>query len=123
MSSKQRKASGWFGLPAKSPDGTASYTYETFMPLHALWCGYMRELLGTDSPTATQAQNQLHILPKLVKADFHGAVMTVVKAKCPHLVGLSGVVVKETENMFYVVTRGDKVKGTSHIRVGGVSMG
>lgn len=56
-----------------------------FVPLHHLWMGYMSELLGlsqrSPSSSATQPSSQsmpsasgMH--PKLVKADFHGSIMT-----------------------------------------------
>ncbi|KAH9955899.1 Rof/RNase P-like protein [Russula dissimulans] len=48
--------------------------------------------------------------PKLVKADFHGSIVTVRRSKNPALVGVSGIVVQETENTFKVVTRKDKLK-------------
>ena len=72
---------------------------------------------------------------KLVKADFHGSIMTgrsffpcsqsafflvdtvagyddtVRRSKNASLVGVSGIVVQETENTFKVVTRKDKLKG------------
>ena len=68
--------------------------------------------------------------PKLLKADFHGSIMTgslfpssvkihpfsdtlltVVQSKNPCLVGLAGIVIHETENTFRVVTKDDEVKG------------
>ncbi|KAI8820123.1 RNase P subunit p29-like protein [Fimicolochytrium jonesii] len=100
MTSKEKKATGWFSLKSSSDK---AYTFESFLPLHALWTSYMTELLGTE----TAPQN---VLPRLLRADYHGAVFTVVKAKCPSLVGLCGVVVKETENMFTLVGRGGGVK-------------
>ncbi|KAF8885900.1 Rof/RNase P-like protein [Gymnopilus junonius] len=48
--------------------------------------------------------------PKLLKADYHGSIMTVTQAKNPCLVGLSGIVIHETENAFKVVTKQNKVK-------------
>lgn len=39
--------------------------------------------------------------------------VVVYKAKNPSLVGISGIVIHETENAFKVVTRQDKVKGTT----------
>ncbi|KAG8706800.1 hypothetical protein FRC09_002197 [Ceratobasidium sp. 395] len=64
---------------------------------------------------------------KLVKADFHGSKLTgksplllqytklneglTVKAsKCPTLVGVSGIVIEETANVFRVITPDDRVK-------------
>lgn len=69
---------------------------------------------------------------KLIKADFHGAMITgtipglsffcfvglttcleplVKQCKNPCLMGLSGIVILETENVFKIVTRADQLKG------------
>lgn len=67
---------------------------------------------------------------KLVKADFHGSIITgtlplpphshfiyqlelfliVRQSKNPCLVGLSGIVIHETENAFKVITKKDQLK-------------
>lgn len=97
----------------------------------------MSELLGLPqrtpgvSPTtqALPASSGMH--PKLVKADYHGSIMTgmcvmhsicisltssptVRQSKNPCLVGLSGIVIHETENAFKVVTRKDQLKRMFH---------
>ncbi|KAH9991735.1 Rof/RNase P-like protein [Russula vinacea] len=90
-----------------------------FVPLHRLWLGYMSELLGlaesddAQNAPATPTMSMpmaagMHA--KLVKADFHGSIMTVRRSKNASLVGASGIVVQETENTFKVVTRKDKLK-------------
>ncbi|KAF8645581.1 hypothetical protein AX16_007725 [Volvariella volvacea WC 439] len=100
--------------------------YELFLPLHQLWVGYMSELLGlSHRPPATPGPSQSSVPPrasasampssssmhpKLVKADFHGSIMTVRKSKNPSLIGLSGIVIHETENTFKVITEKNKVK-------------
>lgn len=100
--------------------------WEAFVPLHRLWLGYMSELLGlTTLDTLEQKQEQrgrtAHAMKaampsaagmhaKLVKADFHGSIMTLRRSKNTSLVGLSGIVVQETENTFKVVTRKDRLK-------------
>jgi ribonuclease P protein subunit POP4 len=134
-----------------------AFRWDAFIPLHRLWLGYMSELLGLaesdDAQVQAQAQAQqgqnapaipvpatpmpmaagMHA--KLVKADFHGSIMTgqlvvyfrshccyvivhagrhcttVRRSKNASLVGASGIVVQETENTFKVVTRKDKLKG------------
>lgn len=48
--------------------------------------------------------------PKLLKADFHGAVLKVKQSKNSSLVGLSGILIHETENAFKLVTQKNKVK-------------
>ena len=55
-----------------------------FVPLHRLWVGYMSELLGLASAAPVDSSLSSKIAPavvagmhaKLVKADFHGSIMT-----------------------------------------------
>ncbi|PPR02171.1 hypothetical protein CVT24_011359 [Panaeolus cyanescens] len=93
--------------------------FKLFLPLHNLWMGYMSELLVLQ-PLPKEAPRQevaakampgvagMH--PKLLKADFTGSIMTVKQSKNPALVGLSGIVIHETENVFKVVTKNDQLK-------------
>ncbi|KAJ3022815.1 RNase P/RNase MRP complex subunit [Thoreauomyces humboldtii] len=97
MSSKERREIGVWDVPKES------CKFAAFEPLHKLWKGYMGELLDSMSPSHD-------VLRKLLKADYHGAHFTVVKAKCPSFIGLSGIVIKETELMFYLVTRKNQMK-------------
>ncbi|OJT15879.1 Ribonuclease P protein subunit p29 [Trametes pubescens] len=90
--------------------------YQLFLPLHSLWLGYMSELLTLSAQPAIIPQNSA-VMPsaagmhsKLLKADFHGAVLTVRQSKNPCLVGLSGIVVHETENAFKMITQKDQLK-------------
>ncbi|KAH8118166.1 RNase P/MRP, p29 subunit [Phellopilus nigrolimitatus] len=89
--------------------------YELFVPLHHLWLGYMSELLGlsqlpTPLPSNPTMPSSAAIHGKLVKADFHGSIITVKQARNPCLVGLSGIVIHETENAFKVITTRNQVK-------------
>lgn len=88
--------------------------FDLFLPLHQLWMGYMSELLGLSPPSsvpvAEAMPNASSMHPKLVKADFHGSLLTVRQSKNPCLVGLSGIVIHETENAFKVITRKDQLK-------------
>ena len=66
------------------------FRWDAFVPLHRLWLGYMSELLGLGvAPSALEelkgpASASVAALPqpagtiqaKLIKADFHGSVMT-----------------------------------------------
>jgi len=90
--------------------------YERFLPLHALWRSYMSELLNLPQKPANPSSAN-HVMPnssamhaKLVKADYHGAIVSVKKSKHPCLVGLSGIVYHETENAFKIVTPANAVK-------------
>ncbi len=63
--------------------------WDAFVPLHRLWLGYMSELLGLATvdtqdeerePNAMKAKARMPLAAgmhaKLVKADFHGSIMT-----------------------------------------------
>ncbi|KAI9105012.1 RNase P/MRP p29 subunit [Phlyctochytrium arcticum] len=96
MTAKERKATGAWDIPATAKK------FEVFAPLHKMWMGYMTEILDSNHPASIQQ--------KLLRADFHGANMTVTQSKCPTNIGISGIVIKETENMFYIITTTNAVK-------------
>ena len=86
--------------------------YEIYKPLHSMWLGYMREILGLEqSPSAfITAPNRGSIL---ASADYHGAELTVVRSRCASLVGLKGVVIRDTRFTFQIITKSDCVKSES----------
>ncbi|KAI6122349.1 RNase P subunit p29-like protein [Pisolithus croceorrhizus] len=88
--------------------------FDLFVPLHRLWMGYMSELLSLSplsSPEhASRIPNLASMYPKLVKADLHGSLLSVRQSRNPCLVGLSGIVLYESENAFRVITKTDQVK-------------
>ncbi|TFK61704.1 hypothetical protein BDN72DRAFT_736118, partial [Pluteus cervinus] len=119
---KEKKKTGVIGKKEAKLKGVwkldeAQAKWALFLPLHRLWLGYMSELLGLRQPplagTAAKAEDMpsssgMH--PKLVKADFHGSIMSVQQSKNPCLIGLSGIVIHETENAFKIITPANKVK-------------
>ena len=47
---------------------------------------------------------------KFLKADYHGLILTVIRSKCPHLVGQTGILVQETKNTLKIITKDDVMK-------------
>lgn len=90
LTAKEKRQLNVYDIPL------ASRKYELFEPLHELWKGYVEELFGTSNPLA--------FTQKLLKADFHGAIITVARSKCPTFIGVSGIVAQETENVFKIIT-------------------
>ncbi|KAL4074740.1 Rof/RNase P-like protein [Scleroderma yunnanense] len=99
----------------------ASERFDLFIPLHRLWMGYMSELLdlppapltspgGTDSDLSCGIPNSSTLHAKLVKADLHGSILTVRQSRNPCLVGLSGIVLYESENAFRVISKANQTK-------------
>ncbi|GJE95115.1 Ribonuclease P protein subunit p29 [Phanerochaete sordida] len=99
------------GLHAGSP---TERRFELFVAMHDLWMGYVSELLDlppAESGSTKHAQTQaagMHA--KLIKAAFEGAMITVKQSKNASLVGLTGIVILETENAFKIVTPKDQLK-------------
>lgn len=84
--------------------------FHIFLPLHHLWMGYISELLGLGKDNKQSVPSSASMHPKLVKADFHGSIITVRNCRNASLVGLTGVVIYETANAFRIVTRDDTIK-------------
>ncbi|CDW75710.1 ribonuclease p protein subunit p29 [Stylonychia lemnae] len=77
--------------------------YETFAQLNKLWKQYIMTLIGKDD-------NMASICSKIVKADFNGAQVKVVKSKNECMIGVSGLVVKETVRCLFIINEENQVK-------------
>ncbi|XP_071329024.1 ribonuclease P protein subunit p29 isoform X3 [Trachinotus anak] len=80
--------------------------YELFLPLHELWRQYITDLCSGLKPTCSPQ----FVQQKLLKADFHGAIITVVRSKCPSYVGTTGILVQEFKHVFKIITKEDRLK-------------
>ncbi|XP_006008745.1 ribonuclease P protein subunit p29 [Latimeria chalumnae] len=100
LSARQRKEMRLFEIRPEHQ------RYEMFLPLHELWKQYIRNLCNGLKP---DSQPQM-IQSKLLKADFHGAVVTVAKSKCSSYVGVTGIILQEMKHVFKILTRDDKLK-------------
>ncbi|KAL3860075.1 hypothetical protein ACJMK2_010243 [Sinanodonta woodiana] len=81
-------------------------TFEQYLPLNKLWTSYIQQIVNLTSISKTNSEN----MERLLKADYHGCYLTVKKSKCPSYVGISGIVLQETRNMFKMITRDNMVK-------------
>ncbi|XP_029212427.1 ribonuclease P protein subunit p29-like isoform X2 [Acropora millepora] len=48
--------------------------------------------------------------PKLLRADYHGCILTVSRSKCPSYIGTSGILLQETKNAFKIITKQHQLK-------------
>ena len=46
---------------------------------------------------------------RLLKADFHGAIMTVVRSTIPTTIGVRGILLQETYRSFKIITEANKL--------------
>lgn len=100
LSARQRRGLRLFDIKPEQQ------RYNLFLPLHELWTQYIRDLCGGLKPD-THPQV---IQAKLLKADLHGAVLSVTKAKCPSYVGATGILLQETKHVFKIITKEDRLK-------------
>ncbi|KAJ4422215.1 hypothetical protein N0V82_003185 [Gnomoniopsis sp. IMI 355080] len=99
LSAKKRRSLGLYRV-ASSP-----HTHATFLPLHNLWLGYVREILGSEMYTGGQGA-----AAKLSAADLHGAEVEVVRSACVGRVGIKGIVIKDTRFVLDIITLKNAVK-------------
>ena len=101
LSSKKRMQLGLRKIGCKN-----DMKYVDLLPLNQLWLKYMQQVLGTkffsNIPKDPIDPNWETVNQQLIKADFHGAEISVLASKCPSLVGLSGIIIQDTKNTFRI---------------------
>ncbi|XP_063988885.1 ribonuclease P protein subunit p29 isoform X1 [Diachasmimorpha longicaudata] len=109
LSSRKRKLLG-----LKNISSETDLKYEDLVPLNHLWLGYIQQALAIRSfrelPSSTIDSRWEITNQKLMKADLHGARVTVVRSKCPSLVGINGIVLQDTKNTFRIMGKDNKIK-------------
>ncbi|KAM3341080.1 ribonuclease MRP protein subunit POP4 [Capsicum galapagoense] len=96
MSIKQHKKFGSFDLPQEFHD------YDIFKPMHDKWKDYITKLLKNIG------KNQLSQC--ILNADLHGALILVVQCKIAGLIGVRGIMIRETVETFGIITEENKFK-------------
>lgn len=110
LSAKQKRISGIYDIPPHAQK------YDVYVPLHRMWVGYMWEILGLkEAGAGAGAGGRAYVTAQgagklLAGADFHGAEVVVVRSRCAGMVGLAGIVVRDTKFTFQVVTKRDQLK-------------
>ncbi|KAJ2684663.1 RNase P/RNase MRP complex subunit [Coemansia spiralis] len=95
VTAKERRALRIYEIPSEAQK------YANFLPLHRLWSQYIAGVVG--DKTGEQ------MLGRVMRADMHGAQLSVTRAKCPNYVGVSGIVAQETKNVFRIITTDDRL--------------
>lgn len=121
LTAKEKRASKIYDIPKRQ-------IFSDFFTLHLLWEKYMIQLLDIDGAEANLAESttkkkdeetrpivttngsglsdhhEKTWLKQLQSADFHGALVTVIKSTNSSLVDKSGIVIAETLNTFKIAT-------------------
>lgn len=84
----------------KIPKETAKF--DLYVPLNKIWNSYIQSVLG-------QERNDEIFLKKLLSSDLHGSFIKILAAKCETYEGQSGIVIQETNRIFRIVTKMDRI--------------
>ncbi|KAG8228866.1 hypothetical protein J437_LFUL007602 [Ladona fulva] len=110
LSLKEKRKLGLFRL------SKSGFLFEDFLPLHNLWKEYIRTCLGVEQLEKLGWTAEPHdkrwqqFTLSLLKADYHGAYVEVVRSKCSSLVGLGGIIILETKGTFKMIGEDDIVR-------------
>ncbi|CAJ0593435.1 unnamed protein product [Cylicocyclus nassatus] len=88
-----------FTRSALTEEDKKALTYAKVEPLYQMWCEYYRSLLGDQQKAPDE---------RMLKADYHGALVLVAEAHNPTMIGIVGIIVLETRQTFQLVTKADK---------------
>jgi ribonuclease P protein subunit POP4 len=91
------------GSPSKGNSCGLWCRYELYLPMHEMWKEYARKLVHNCNDAMMQA--------RLLTADLHGVMIAVVESKSTSYMGTNGIMVRETENTFGIMTIKDKLRG------------
>lgn len=118
LSAKQKRISGIYEIPRDAQK------YDIYVGLHRMWVGYMWEILGLHSERegGEKGGRVVNVTAQgagkiLASADYHGAEVMVVRSRCVGMVGLAGIVVRDTKFTFQIITKGDVLKSKCLVSV------
>ena len=106
LSAKQKRILGIHDIPK------SEQKYDLYVPLWRMWMAYIQEILGLQD-TYHNYVSPKGAGPLLASADYHGALLEVVRSRCVGRVGIKGIVVKDTKFAFELVTIKNELKGTN----------
>ncbi|THW87239.1 RNase P/MRP, p29 subunit [Aureobasidium pullulans] len=101
LTAKQKRELGVYDIPKEQQK------YDIYVPIWNLWCAYMREILGMEK---SRYVNAAGVGPLLASADYHGAMVDVVRCRCVGRVGIKGIVVKDTKFTLEIITPKNELK-------------
>ncbi|THY78026.1 RNase P/MRP, p29 subunit [Aureobasidium pullulans] len=101
LTAKQKRELGIYDIPKEQQK------YDIYVPIWKLWCAYMREILGMEK---SRYVNAAGVGPLLASADYHGAMVDVVRCRCVGRVGIRGIVVKDTKFTLEIITPKNELK-------------
>lgn len=116
---KKQKKGSYSGIRKKvllniNKGASKELSFKDLLPLNKIWLDYMRNLLGIENfseiPNNPLESNWESVNQKIMKADYHGAKIAVIRSKCPSLVGVNGIILQDTKNTFRLIGKDDIIR-------------
>ena len=83
--------------------------YEKYEQINKLWNAYANSSLMTCLTPNDQLYEE-NVLNCFKQLDYHGSHLTVSRSSSKHLIGMSGIVLQDRKNVFYFLTKENKIK-------------
>ena len=77
--------------------------YDDLLSMNQLWQDYIKDLMNNSN-------NEENILSKMLKADLHGAILTVINSTNKNNIGITGIVLFESRRTFNLLNKKNEVK-------------
>ena len=77
--------------------------YEELLSMNKLWQDYIKDLMNNSN-------NEENILSKMLKADLHGAILTVINSTNKNNIGINGIVLFESRRTFNLLNKKNEIK-------------
>lgn len=96
-------------------DKNEKLDYGKYEKMHESWQAYASSCLLTCLPKGAEESsenllNEENVLNCLKQIDYHGAYLTVTRSNSKFLIGLSGIVLQDKKNVFYLLTKESNIK-------------
>jgi ribonuclease P protein subunit POP4 len=115
LSCKMKKKLGMYKL-----DKNEKLEYEKYEAMNKLWRSYAYSCLLTCLPDNLDASRESQssagclseesVLNCLKQLDYHGCHLTVTRSNSKYQIGLSGFVLQDRKNVFFLLTKENKIK-------------
>jgi len=94
--------------------GKKDLKYRDMLPLNSMWLNYMYPMLGIrnykDLPTNPIDSRWETVNQKLIKADYHGAVVTITRSRSSNTVGTKGIIIQDTKNTLRLLSKDNVIR-------------
>ena len=98
---KQKKLNYTHGLVKQLKK--EKFDYGNLLSMNKMWQEYITELMNNTNKEEI-------ILNKILKADLHGAILTVIKSTNVNNIGIEGIVLFESKRTFNILNKKNEVK-------------